>query len=186
MIFNQNEGLLVRRWEDIEGLILLFTNYKKFMKNKHILYLLIIFLFISCKTSKDVNIPFFDKYDFNSGNYKLYGILSEGNSTSFTEKVGDFVIEDIATLNKIKNDWQIHPTDKRIACGYSYIMVLMKADSCVYHFDINLDCEYLTCEKGWFEFPAKLINKYENSVIKVQREAASAFQDTLLKRHAFD
>lgn len=116
----------------------------------------------------------------------MYGLLTEGGSTSLTEKVGDFVISDTIKLNKIKSDWQIHLTEKRMPCGYSYIMILMKVDSCVYHFDINLDCEYLTCEKGWFEFPTDLMNDYENDVIKVPREVARTFHDTLISRHTFD
>jgi hypothetical protein len=153
---------------------------------KQILYILTIILLVSCRTYKGNDIRFFEKYDFNSGDYKLYGLLTEGGRTSFTEKVGDFVISDTVTLNKIKHDWQIHPTDKRMACGYSYIMILMKDDSCVYHFNINLDCEYLTCEKGWFEFPEGMLNKYENSLTRVPRQVASAFHDTLISRHAFD
>ena len=159
--------------------------YVQFM-TRQILYILTIILSISCGTPKGKDIRFFEKYDFSSEDYKLYGILTEGGSTSFTEKVGDFVISDTVTLNKIKRDWQIHLTDKRMPCGYSYIMILMKSDSCVYHFDINLDCEYLTCEKGWFEFPEGLLNKYENSVTKVPRQVASAFHDTLISRNTFD
>ena len=147
-------------------------------------YLLVMILFVGCSNKQ--NIRFFEGYDFNSGNYKLYGILTEGGPTNFTENVGDFVILDTVTLNKIKQDWEIHLTDKRMPCGYSYIMVLMDKDSCVYHFDVNLDCEYLTCEKGWFEFPAKLLNKYEKSVVKISRQEARTFHDTLISKHVFN
>jgi len=153
---------------------------------RKLLFFLTIFLFLSCGKTNDKNIQFFEKYDFNSGNYKLYGLLTEGGVTSFTEKVGDFSIEDTTVLNKIKQDWKIHLTDKRMSCGFSYIMVLMKNDSCVYHFDINLECEYLSCEKGWFEFPADLMTKYENSLTRVPRQVAITFHDTLINRHAFD
>lgn len=153
---------------------------------KQLLYIFTIILSIGCGTPTGNNIQLLEKYDFNSGDYKLYGLLTEGGSTYFTEKVGDFVISDTVTLNKIKRDWRIHFTDKRMPCGYSYLMVLMKDDSCVYHFDINLDCEYLTCEKGWFEFPEELLNKYEKSVTKVPRQVASAFQDTLISNITFD
>ena len=124
------------------------------------------------------NQTFFEEYDFNSGEYELYGIGSEGGRTYFTENVGNFVISDTATLNKIKQDWKIHLTDKRMPCGFSYIMLLMKEDTCVREFRVNLDCEYLICENEWFEFPAKLLNKYENSVTKISRQEA----DTVFRR----
>ena len=147
-------------------------------------YLLIMSFLIGCSNQQDIHL--FERYDFNSGNYKLYGILSEGGSTSFTDNIGDFVILDTVTLNKIKQDWKIHLTDKRMPCGYSYLMVLMEEDSCVYHFGVNLDCEYLKCEKGWFEFPAKLLNKYEKSVVRISRQEANALQGTLISKHVFD
>ncbi|NLL27527.1 MAG: hypothetical protein GX259_01920 [Bacteroidales bacterium] len=153
---------------------------------KQILYILTTILLIGCGGGKDNRIQLLEKYDFNSGNYKLYGILSEGDPTYFTEKVGDFVISDTITLNKIKKDWCIQFTDKRMSCGYSYLMILMENDSCVYHFGINLYCKYLTCEKGWFKFPENLLNKYENSVTKIPRQVARDFHDTLISKNAFN
>ena len=141
-------------------------------------------LFVGCSNKKSIHL--FEEYDFNSGNYKLYGILTEGGPTNFTENVGNFVVLDTVILNKIKQDWKIHSTNKIMPCGYSYLMVLMDKDSCVYHFGVNLDCEYLTCEKGWFKFPAKLLNRYEKSVVKISRQEANAFHDTLISKRAFD
>lgn len=128
----------------------------------------------------------FEKYDFNSGEYSLHGILSEGDPSYFTEEIGDFLITDTVVLNNIKNDWKISLTDKRMPCGDSYILVIMKGDSCVSHFGINLECEYLTYGEDWYNFPARLLNKYDNSVIKVSRQEASAFQDTLINRRSFN
>ncbi|MDL2312679.1 hypothetical protein LJC68_07370 [Bacteroidales bacterium OttesenSCG-928-B11] len=147
-------------------------------------YLFATILFIGC--SHGETIRFFEEYDFNSGNYKLYGILSEGGETCFTENVGDFVVLDTVTLNKIKQDWEIHHTNKRMPCGYSYLMILMEGDSCVYDFGVNLDCKYLTCDKGWFQFSPKLLNKYKKMVLRISREEAKALQDTLISKHVFD
>jgi hypothetical protein len=164
---------------------MVFGSSVQFMKRQLIFILTTILLF-SCGKQNEKGIQVFEGYDFNTGDFKLYGLITEGGSTSFTEKVGDFVVSDTVTLNRIKRDWQIYPTDKRMPCGYSYIIVLMQGDSCVYHFNINMDCEYLTCEKGWYEFPADLMNKYENSVTKVPRDVANAFHDMLISRHTFD
>ncbi len=141
---------------------------------------------ISCKSSNEKSIQLLDKYDFNTGKYKLYGIICEAKPTNFSNKVESFVVEDTITLNKIKHDWQICYTDKRMPCGITYMMVLMKDDSCVYNFGINLECDYLICNLGWFEFPEKLMNKYENLVKRIPNEVAFALHDTLIKKHTFD
>jgi len=122
-------------------------------------------LFSNCSNSQNISI--FEEYDFNSGNYKLYGIVTKMDGTGFVENVGDFVIEDTVTLNKIKQDWKLCPTDKARPHNYMYSIRLAENDSNVFYFDINLDYEYLTCKKGGFEFPADLLNKYENSVVKI-------------------
>ncbi len=99
-----------------------------------IISLFTVFLFISCSPKEE----FFEGYDFNSGDYVLYGLISDGDSTPLSNRVGDFIIRDTMVLNKIKHDWRIRLTDKRMSCGYTYIMILMKADSCVCHFAVNL------------------------------------------------
>lgn len=150
------------------------------MRKVLLLILSIIFL-ISC--GKKVQI--FKEYDFNSGEYSLHGILSEGDPSYFTEEIGDFIITDTVVLNKIKNEWKVSLTDKRMPCGYSYVIVLMKGDSCVNDFGINLECEYLCCDEGWYNFPAKLLNKYDKSVVKVPREEARKFHNILIENKSF-
>lgn len=150
------------------------------MKRLLLLFLTVI-LFLSCKEKVQI----FEGYNFNSGEYSLHGILSEGGPTYFTEEIGDFIITDTVVLNKIQKDWKVSPTNKRMPCGFSYIIVLIKGDSCVKDFEINLDCEYLVCDKGWFDFPAKLLNKYDKSVVKVPREEAREFHEKLIENNVF-
>ena len=148
---------------------------------KLLLLILTMIFFLSCGNK----VQLFEKYDFNSGEYSLHGILSEGDPSYFTEEIGDFMITDTIVLNKIKNEWKVPLTDKRMPCGYSYIIVLMKGDSCVDHFGINLECEYLCCDEGWYDFPAKLLHKYDKLVIMVPREEARAFHKMLIDNKTF-
>ncbi len=123
---------------------------------------------VSCK--KDVEI--FDNYNFDSGEYKLYSCLDEGTPTEFVSKTGDFIITDTKTLKEIKNNWKLHLTNDRCACGTNYSLYLMKADTCVDLLQINMECEFLMCNKGYFFFPKNLLTIHENSLVKFSRDSA--------------
>jgi hypothetical protein len=78
-----------------------------------------ILLFSSCNNTYQNEFKIFEYYDFNTENLVLYGLLSEGESTNFTAKVGDFKISDPSVLNSIKKEWILYPTDNRMPCGYN-------------------------------------------------------------------
>lgn len=141
---------------------------------KRILFLFfLLILFVSCSRKIQV----FDKYDFNSGDYVLYGLVYDGDATEFTNRVGDFIIKDVSTLKRIQSEWTIYTTNRRMLCGHSYIFFLMKGDSCVNQFKVNLECEYLTFDddEDWYNFPAELLHKYEKSMIRISKEEAGEF-----------
>ena len=102
----------------------------------------------------------------------MYGLITMGSTTEFTDKVGEFKIQDISTLKRMQSDWVLYSTNKRMPCGYSYDLFLMKGDSCVNKFSVNLECEYITFDdvEDWFNFPPKLFHKYEKSMIKISEE----------------
>ena len=141
---------------------------------KRIFFLLfILILFVSC--SKKIEV--FNKYDFNTGDYVLYGLISMGGPTEFTDRVGDFKIQDVSTLKRMQSDWVLYTTNRRMPCGYSYDFFLMKGDSCVNKFSANLECKYIIFYdfEGWYNFPPKLLHKYEKSMIKISEEEAREF-----------
>ncbi|MDD2287637.1 MAG: hypothetical protein PHY55_02255 [Bacteroidales bacterium] len=145
---------------------------------KRIFFLLfILILFVSCSRKIEV----FKKYDFNSGDYELYGIITMGTTTEFTEKVGEFRIKDITTLESMQSEWVLNTTDRRMLCGYSYDLYLMKADSCINQFSVNLECEYLTFDnvEEWYNFPAELLQKYEKSMIKLSKEESQEIREKI-------
>ncbi len=82
-------------------------------------------VFVSCSRKIEV----FKKYDFNSGDYELYGIITMGTTIEFTEKVGEFKIKDITTLESMQSEWVLNTTNRRMLCGYSYDLYLMKGAS---------------------------------------------------------
>jgi len=151
------------------------------MTRQFILYFFLSIFFYSCKD----DIQIFDKFDLASGQYKIVGLQTEGTPTKFVIDVGDFIISDKKTLSKIQDDWRIHLTDDRWACGTNYELYLLKTDTCVDILQINLECEFLTCKKGYFYFPADLLTKHEKSIQKISRDSALAFRDSLRTKRLF-
>lgn len=151
------------------------------MTRQLIIFFTLLFFLVSCK--KDVEI--FDNYNFDSGEYKLYACLDEGTPTEFVSKTDDFIITDTKTLKEIKNIWKLHLTNDRWACGTNYSLYLMKEDTCVDLLQINMECEFLMCNKGYFFFPKNLLTIHENSLVKFSRDSAKVFRENIKIKQLF-
>lgn len=128
------------------------------------------------------NYKIFEEYHFDSGEYKLYGFVTQialHGETPFAINKKNFVITDIVTLNQMKQSWKLKPWRKRqCKCGSTYILVLMKGSKYIKHFSVNFDCEYLTKE-DWYHFSPKLLTKYQKNMISISDIEVQALKDSL-------
>jgi hypothetical protein len=122
-------------------------------------------------------------YDFNSGQYKLYAIQEEGEPTEFVRQHPNFKITDLTTLNKFKEEWKLEQFENTWACGLNYSFYLMKNDSCVNKFGVNMECGFLNTGKGSYLFDEELISKYKSSIIDLPKDSAKIFENKILKRN---
>lgn len=148
----------------------------------NILNLFIGLILISCSSQPKDYKPFAD-YDFNSGDYKLYGFISEGGGGDFFNKHKDFYIDNVDILNEIKSTWTFDSTEKRMACGFEYILCLVKTDSLVIDLSINSECNYMISDT-WYDFNPNLWTIIPDKQIKhLDRETARQIQEQLFGKN---
>lgn len=139
---------------------------------KKILFILFLtFSILSCKEKLEKELIFFENIDFDSGDYKIYVFASEG---TWIDDYMDFVIEDIETLNEIKERWVFKEKLPPTACGYGYNLKLVDKEKIIKSFSINIDCEYMT---GWIVFPKEYLSDYKHSFIKLNENQIQEFND---------
>ncbi|MFT5822213.1 MAG: hypothetical protein ACI8ZM_003469 [Crocinitomix sp.] len=88
----------------------------------------------------------FSDYDFNSGDYELFGVYwSDFQRNSLADSIGTFSIKDTVILNDLKNNWQLksYPHSE---CGYDYKFYLAKGDSIVSTSLVNVFCESIVMD----------------------------------------
>ena len=123
-----------------------------------ILSILLILIFSGCSKNLDNKIVFFKDYNFNSGDFRLYGFGGEGTGI---DDVRNFVIQDSVTLNQIKKKWIFKYKSDVMPCGFDYHFVLIEKDRMLKQFNVNLDCEYMTFEKKWLKFPKHYLSDFK-------------------------
>lgn len=144
--------------------------------------LLFVIIGLSCSQNSGKDYKVFEAIDFTSGDFKLYGFVTEGDKTKFENEIGDFCISDILTLQKMKNNWVIHKSDKRMSCGFNYILCLVKQDSLIIDFAINTKCGYLTNKNYWYDFDESLLSDFKNRMNKLTTDSAKIIQNRLMNR----
>jgi len=143
--------------------------------------MLFLFFLFSCDEPLDQKYEIFDDYNFNSGEYKLYCFGVEGK---WVDGIRNFVIQDVEILNKIKSDWIFSYKTDKMACGFGYLIALVHKDSVVKRMDVNIEAEYMTCDKGWIRFPESYLSDYkEDFKILEDIEAKRLFKRYISKKN---
>jgi len=151
-----------------------------------IFYLLFLMILVSgCKK----NYQIFVEYNFDSGEYQLYGFVTQEalhGETPFAISKKNFVITNKETLNQMKQTWKLKPWRKGSPkCGSTYIMVLMKGSIYVKHFGVNFDCGYLTIE-NWHQFYPELLTTYQKNIISISEIEVQTIKETLFHQTGLD
>ena len=108
----------------------------------------------------------FKKYDFNKEGYYLLGAFSASDESTLQDSIGEFYTDDISILNKFKKDWIFKEPGKRYACGYHYDIFICKQGKILESFSINLNCNEIVTDKGYFYFDPDLLRQFYGKLKK--------------------
>ncbi|MEP1069416.1 MAG: hypothetical protein ABJG99_11760 [Crocinitomicaceae bacterium] len=125
----------------------------------------------SCSKKLDQEVIYFDDINFNSGNYKLYFIGTEG---TYIDNYKDFKIENIYALNKIKKTWIFTERSEVMSCGYGYILYLVDGQQVLKTTGINIECEYFS---DWIKFPKKHLTDFKEYYVQIDDSELSEFHN---------
>lgn len=100
--------------------------------------LIILFVLISGLVSGQ---SAFSKYNFESGNYKIFGRKEINTDSKLALTLGDFYTNDIKTLNDFKNEWNFKSIDDHLCvCNFDYFITIVNSDSIVDEMALSFKC----------------------------------------------
>lgn len=102
----------------------------------------------------------FKEYNFDEGGYSLLGTFSESDENSLRDSLGEFFTDDITILNEFKKDWIFKKPGNMYACGYHYSVYICKNGQVLESFSINLNCEEIVTDEGYFHFNPNLLRQF--------------------------
>lgn len=106
-------------------------------------------------------------YDFDKGGYTLLGVRSESDRNGLADTIRDFYTDDIEVLNLFKKKWVFKKPSPQYACGYHYIIAVCKNGLKVESFYINLNCNEIATDKGYFYFDAQKLRMFKDKLKKI-------------------
>lgn len=110
------------------------------------------------------------KYDFNEGGYYLIGVHSGSDYNGLADSLGEFYTDDIEILNAIKKEWTFVKPSPRYACGYHYEVIICKNGLELECFLINLNCNEIVSNNGYFYFQPQQLRMFKDNFKKPFRK----------------
>ena len=105
-------------------------------------------------------------YDFDKGGYYLLGTFSESDRNGLRDTLGEFYTDDISVLNRFKKEWTFKKPSPFYACGYHYTISICKDGLEVERFAINLNCNMIATDKGYFYFDSQKLRMFVGKLKK--------------------
>lgn len=115
-------------------------------------------------------VAFFKDYDFEEGGYSLLGKRSKSDRNELAGSLGEWYTDDISILNEFKSEWVFTEPGEMYACGYHYVVHLCKNGVSLESFAINLNCNEIVSDKGYFYFDNSKLSKFKDTLKKPNRE----------------
>lgn len=115
-------------------------------------------------------VEFFTEYDFEDGGYYLLGTRSESDRNELADSLGNWYTDDITLLKEFKAEWVFAEPGMMYACGYHYIVYLCKGGLSLESFAINLNCNEIVGDEGYFFFETSKLSKFKDKLKKPHRE----------------
>lgn len=109
---------------------------------KHSLLVVSFLLLGQCCIAQEQGKLLLSDFDFSKGGYFLLGHVGIKNNDSLLGSYGDFYIDDITTLNTIKEKWKLSKTKTNtFTCEQFYYVDICKKGLSEKELTINNDCE---------------------------------------------
>jgi hypothetical protein len=108
-------------------------------------------------------------YDFDKGGYSLIGMRSESDFNQLAHDLGNFYTDDIQVLNAIKKEWTFKKPGQMHSCGYHYYVYVCKNGLELESFSINLSCNILGADAGYFYFEERQLGRFKNKLKKLSK-----------------
>lgn len=111
---------------------------------------------------------FFEKYDFQRGNYAVVGLAWRTFDHPLQEVLSDFYTDDVEVLNELKDKWITGKRAPLFACGYNYLVYVVKEGKEVESFSVNLEdgCNTVVTDKGSFWFDPENLSTFSGKLKK--------------------
>ena len=84
----------------------------------------------------------------------IVGLLSENDSYDVHRQLGEFYTDDIEVLNQLKEAWVFTETSTAYFCDYYYTIELRHSGKVLETFEVNLACNVIETDSGYFYFDA--------------------------------
>jgi hypothetical protein len=111
------------------------------------------------------------EYHFEEGGYSIIGTFSESDENSLSDSLGEFFTDDIALLNEFKKDWIFKKPGNMYASGYHYRVFICKNGLALESLSINLNCEEIVTDEGYFHFNPDLLRQFYGKFKKLYRKS---------------
>ncbi|WP_411031253.1 hypothetical protein [Spongiimicrobium sp. 3-5] len=115
----------------------------------------------------------FEQIDFSKGDYYLLGVKWTGEETDLVKSIGNWYVDEIDVLNKIKSEWVFDTPGKQYACGYHYKIQLCRNHEIIKKFYVNLYCNEMLMEGEYFYFDTEKLTSIQPNLKKPIHKAES-------------
>lgn len=102
------------------------------------------------------------KYNFEEGGYYILGIRLFSDENGLADSLKEFYTDDIKVLNEIKKKWVFKKPSPMFACGYHYNILVCKNGITKESISINLNCNEIVSDLGYFYFDSELLRMFQN------------------------
>lgn len=114
------------------------------------------------------------KFDFSTGDYYLLGFSWGGSDENdLAKELGEWYTDDINVLEEFKTKWTFVELGKKYACGYHYEVHLCIDGKSVKEFLINLNCNEIVTDEGYFYFETDKLASLKDKLKKPTRKFQS-------------
>lgn len=122
---------------------------------------LILCCFLIAALSSSAKVGVFGEYDFSKGGYTFLGCQSESDHSTLAYSMGAyFYTDDINLLKTFQQEWVFSKPGKKYACGYHYTIYLCKNGVALESMRVNLNCNEIVCNEGYFYFEANKLRMF--------------------------
>lgn len=92
-------------------------------------------------------------------------LAREGDQDDFSEANKHFCISDGAQISKLREHWKFFKTDRRMSCGFGYVILGIEDGVLKEEVKVNAPCGYAVTTDGWYDFSSDYYDCIDTSVI---------------------